>query len=233
MSRRWRSKNGIEVLQVLGGRCNVYLLSEGEHTMLVDTGTKRYCKALEKALRKLDIRHLDYLLLTHTHFDHAGNARKIQQKYNASVIVHRSERELLASGKATLPEGTLLITRLLSYIGKKLAFRFDFEPCRADISVDTILDCGDMGFNAYIIHTPGHSEGSLSLVADEEIVIAGDTIFGVVRNNIYPPFADNPAMLKKSWEKLLNTNGSIFLPAHGSKRNRKTIEKVYAKKYQK
>ena len=45
--------------------------------------------------------------------------------------------------------------------------------------VDQYFDMKALGFNGYILHTPGHSPGSQSIIIDNEIALAGDSMFGI------------------------------------------------------
>jgi hydroxyacylglutathione hydrolase len=57
--------------------------------------------------------------------------------------------------------------------------------------VDSKLDLKDYGFNAYIIHTPGHTIGSMTVVIDDEIAIVGDSMFGIFKWSVLPPYAND------------------------------------------
>jgi hydroxyacylglutathione hydrolase len=80
-----------------------------------------------------------------------------------------------------------------------------------------------------LINTEGHSPGSISIIVDNEVAVAGDAMFGVFKNSIFPPYADNPAEMVKSWKKLLNTGCKIFLPGHGNEIKRERLKKEYEK----
>jgi glyoxylase-like metal-dependent hydrolase (beta-lactamase superfamily II) len=82
-----------------------------------------------------------------------------------------------------------------------------------------------MGFNAYILHTPGHSSGSVSIIVDDEIALVGDTMFGIFPWSVFPPFADDVKQMTESWGKLLETNCRLFLPGHGTANKRSLVQK--------
>jgi glyoxylase-like metal-dependent hydrolase (beta-lactamase superfamily II) len=62
------------------------------------------------------------------------------------------------------------------------------------------------------------------LVVDDEIAIVGDCMFGVFKSSIFPPVAEDPDEMIRSWGKLLETNCSIFLPSHGSANDRSLVQ---------
>lgn len=181
---------------------------------------------LQKRLNKINIKHIDYLILTHTHFDHVDNARSIREKYGAKVIVQKNEASCLSSGENYIPGGTNFFTRIMvSIVARQISSKLHFEPCEYDIVVDGKLDLTDMGFNAYILHTPGHSGGSVSIIVDDEIAIVGDTMFGIFPWSVFPPFADDVKQMTESWGKLLQTNCRLFLPGHGTANKRSLLQK--------
>ncbi len=89
-------------------------------------------------------------------------------------------------------------------------------------------------FSIQIISTYGHSQGSLSIIVDHEIAIVGDAMLGTIHDSIFPPFADDIPKMIHSWNKLLNTTCTLFLPGLGRAIKRELLEKeylTYSKKY--
>ncbi len=225
---RWKTKTGYEVIQVLAGRSNVFVLTNGEKNLLVDTSVSRLRKILQRRLDSLGVETIDYLVLTHAHYDHAANARHIQKKYKAKVIVQRADEPWLSAGDNMLPAGTNLITRtIVNLLGKWLFHLFRYEPCRPDLVVDSQADLKSFGENVYLIHSPGHTPGSMSIIVDDELALVGDTLFGVFRWTVFPPYARDPETMIRSWRKLLQTNCSLFLPSHGTSIQRTLLKKDF------
>jgi glyoxylase-like metal-dependent hydrolase (beta-lactamase superfamily II) len=104
-----------------------------------------------------------------------------------------------------------------------------YPPTCPDISFDDYLDLSTIGLRAYLLHTPGHSIGSSSLIIDDEIALVGDTLYGGFPNSALPPFADDPALLMQSWEKLLDAGCKLYLPSHGKAILRVVLERDYLK----
>lgn len=225
------TKSGYEVIQVLAGRSNSFLLTNGKNNILIDTGPAFMKKTLEKRLKSLKISAIDLLILTHTHFDHAANTEWIREKYKPQVMVHKNEASFLASGENIIPKGTNRITRVIvNLLPKRVISKLRFRPSKHDLETDMLFDLRDFGFNAYIIHTPGHSPGSVSVIVDDELALVGDTMFGIFRGSAFPPFADDIKQMIMSWGKLLETGCNIFLPSHGSELNRFTVQKDYERR---
>jgi hydroxyacylglutathione hydrolase len=226
----WTTHSKYIIYRVLGFRCNVFLLTNGINNLLIDCGSKRYRRQLIWSLARLGISHIDALILTHSHFDHAGNAHYIQNRFGATVIIHESESHYLKLGNSPLPEGTNWLTRIIiNTFGGKISSLTSYEPCKANMTIKGNYLLDEFGFNGYILETPGHSKGSVSIVVDDEIVLAGDAMFGVFPGSIFPPFADDVPLLIHSWKILLNSGAILFFPSHGQQRHRETVLKQFAK----
>ena len=190
--RTWTTTGGYRITKVLGGRTNVFLLSYGGRNILVDTGRKKFRAELVGRLQGLHVARLDAIVLTHTHFDHAENAAFIREKHNAKVIVHRSEAGFLERGRSPLPKGTVALTKLVvALFAKKIEATVDYEPCSPDLLMEDGLDLSGFGFAARLLHTPGHSRGSISMIVDNEMALVGDLMYGAFPRTIFPPYADD------------------------------------------
>ncbi len=231
--KSWTTKTGTKIFRALQGRCNCFLITKDSKYLLVDTGRENNWDALCRNLETLGVSANSSinLVLTHCHFDHAGNAASIKEKYKALTIVHSSESIYLTNGENPGIVGSTLFTKLLTnkFIQPKIHNHFRYKPALYDVLVEEKYDLGSIGISGYIIHTPGHSPGSISIIVDDEIAIAGDTMVGMFRGSIFPPFALEPKLMVKSWKKLLDTGCATFLPAHGSERTRAILKNQYNK----
>ena len=142
---------------------NVYIISDGEATMVVDPT----CKA-DKIVEALGGRKLDAIVLTHRHSDHVGAASELRDLTGAPVIASAIDAPLI-SGEEKLPRDD---TR--------------FTPCPVDRTV-TDGDTLNLGSTKWkVIVTPGHTKGSMCLFLDSEhtdnpaaapVLVSGDTLF--------------------------------------------------------
>jgi hydroxyacylglutathione hydrolase len=227
----WHTRCGYSVTTVLRGRSNVFLLAGNGMNILIDTSPGYKWKKLITSLKKLSIKNIDLLILTHTHFDHAANAKRIKDEFGAKVIVNKRESDFLMKGENPMIHGTVAPFRfLVRLIAPIILKKIKYEGCGSDILVDHKLDLKEYGLNAYILHTPGHSVGSQSIIVDDELALAGDSMFGIFPGSIFPPFADNEDEMISSWGMLLQTNCRLFLPSHGTSNSRELVLKNYKKR---
>jgi len=227
----WITKSGYSIIRILSGRSNVFLLTNGRRNLLIDSSIPRLWNKIQKTLNGLNIRNIDYLILTHAHFDHVGNAHKIKEKYKALVIIHKKEAVYIISGENPRIEGSTFFTRFfVKYIAEPFLRFCRYEPCQYDFVVDTVFDLRYIGFDAYIMHTPGHTSGSVSVIVDNEVAIVGDTMFGIFKNSIFPPYAEDVRQMIQSWGRLLDTGCYAFIPSHGSVNTRQLVQKDYCRR---
>jgi glyoxylase-like metal-dependent hydrolase (beta-lactamase superfamily II) len=228
--KNWKTKIGYKIFEVSGGRSKAYLISTEKGTLLVDTGKKSSFNRLVRNISSLNLdrKTIDFLILTHSHYDHCQNANSIKQKYNCKIIMSEKEEGFATLGFTPIPKGTTLLTNLISLAGKKLSQKwFEYTPFTPDILVNDHFDLENLGFSIRLVHTNGHSIGSVSILIDNEIAIVGDEMLGTFRNSIFPPFADDIPGMINSWEKLLKTGCSVFLPGHGNEISRALLQNEY------
>ena len=101
------------------------------------------------------------ILLTHGHFDHAGAAEALADKYQISIYAHEAERE-------TLEDPGL---NLCGMIGEHKVYHADIF-----VKDEEVLNLA--GFSIRVFFTPGHTIGGCCYyIADEKILFSGDTLF--------------------------------------------------------
>ena len=217
---------GTSVVRLTPARCNIFAVSRNGRTILVDTGISFDRSRIAHALERRGLIP-EAVVLTHTHFDHAGNAAWLQAEYGAEVVVQEAESLYLAGGDTPIPEGTYAVTRGLVTIGRKIGPAFRYDPCTADHVFTDRFDLNRFGINGYVIHTPGHSPGGATLVIDDVIAIAGDSIIGTTPGKPFPPFADDVELLINTWGKILDTGCETILPGHGKPVSRDEMKDEY------
>lgn len=151
-----------EVLRyIVGPVCtNCYLLvnhKTGE-LLVVDPGDQ--AQLIEKQIEKTGAKPVA-ILLTHGHFDHAGAAEALADKYQIPIYAHEAERE-------TLEDPGL---NLCGMIGEHKVYRADIF-----VKDEEVLNLA--GFSIRVFFTPGHTIGGCCYyIADEKILFSGDTLF--------------------------------------------------------
>lgn len=177
---------------------NCYLLISGNQAAVVDPSADADV-ILKKALEKGAT--LQYILLTHGHFDHICSLDSLREKVDIPAYIHK--------GDADMPSDS-----------HKNAFSIFFGQERTYRSPEKILGDGDVltlgDETIRVLHTPGHTEGSVCYLCGEKILITGDTLFdrGFGRYDLY---GGDPYKLRHSLKRLSQLDRSLTVYAgHGS-----------------
>jgi glyoxylase-like metal-dependent hydrolase (beta-lactamase superfamily II) len=226
-----RNQNRITTIRMMTS--NAYLVANGKQAILIDAGMKKKEKKFLAALERMKIapQDIQLIILTHTHYDHAGSIKALQQITNAKVLVHQAEAGCLAQGYCAFPKGTMWFPKIMSAIGRALNKKVGrYAPVTPDILISKKFDLHAYGIDGYVLPTPGHTAGSLSVVIAEDHAIVGDTLFNIFKHSVFPPYANDQEGLLKSWKKLLEIRCEYFYPGHGKPFTRERLQKTYAEK---
>ncbi len=195
-----------------------YLIYRPGEAILVDSGSSGSEEKILEDLQRLGLEplQLKLLVLTHSHFDHAGSAGRLKELTGCKVMVHSSEAERLRKGYSPIPPGTRWKAKLLVGVGRIFARRLmNFPGAEPDLLVDESFDLEAFGFPGKVIHAPGHTFGSMVVLMEGGELIAGDTLFGVENKQHFPPFAEDLNALVNSWKYIRELPVKTFYPAHG------------------
>ncbi len=219
-----------KIVSIQAGVGAVHLVMTENRFFLVDAGSPGKEQKIIKAItsRGLNPEDLAFIFLTHTHYDHAGSAARLKKLTGAGIIVQALEAGKLSSGYSGTPNGTNPLFKGISYLGKTFKKPYNvYEPVEPDVIFGERYELSEFGVNGYLMHTPGHTSGSSSLIIGNKAFV-GDTIFHWGKF-IYPPFANDELSVLKSWKNLLNLNVSTYYPAHGKPLPKKKVLEVYEK----
>ena len=195
-----------------------FLIYRPGEAILVDCGSSGSEVKILEVFKKLGLEPamLKLLVLTHSHFDHAGSAGRLKELTGCQVMIHRSETERLKKGYSPIPSGTRWKAKLLVGVGRIFARRLMKYPgADPDLLVDNLFDLESYGFPGRVIHAPGHTFGSMLVLMEGGELIAGDTLFGVENKQHFPPFAEDLPALVRSWKHIHDLPVKTFYPAHG------------------
>ena len=178
---------------------NAYFVESDNSVLLVDPAGES-----DKIFKKLNQinKPLKAILLTHAHFDHIGALDDVLSKYDVPVYMHKEEFSFL-----TDPE-KMVLQNLNNMVCHSLLVKA--QPIALDEGNFTIDE-----FKFNVLHTPGHSPGSLTYVFDDFAVV-GDTLFnnGIGRTDLYR--GDYETLVDSIKDKLFELDGDLPLfPGHG------------------
>lgn len=202
------------------GVTNCHFVGEHGAWILVDVGGPRKEAWLLKEMERLGIsrRELRLLILTHGHFDHTGSASAIRDATGARILVHRQDEAMLEEGRFAAPRGFTRWGRVLEAWAPLLERMATLPSTRADIVMEgEQLSLEPYGITAALLHTPGHTPGSLSLLLPGGEALVGDLAFNGSL------FCRRPRHVlgldleqeRRSWKRLLELGMKRAHPGHG------------------
>jgi glyoxylase-like metal-dependent hydrolase (beta-lactamase superfamily II) len=210
----------VAITSVPLGFCQCYVL-RGDGVIVVDAGAPKKGSRLLHALRSehLSPSDLDLILITHGHWDHIGSAAEIKAATGAKIAMHSSEAGWLENSLKPLSPGVTMWGRVLRVMHRPFMPFIDIPATGVDIVLNNEpFSLWAYGIPGQVIHTPGHSPGSVSLLLESGEVFVGDLAMNRPPLRFSPGlpiFADRPNAVTESWKMLLALGAKMVYPAHG------------------
>jgi glyoxylase-like metal-dependent hydrolase (beta-lactamase superfamily II) len=202
-----------------------YLVAGDDTVTVVDCGFPGYHDQLRDALGELG-RPLDSVgavVLTHYHSDHVGSAERIRTETGATLYAPAGDAEGLRSGKVPLPGGlaaSLWRPRMMRYMAH--AARNGGAKMERVTEFQTYQDGEALPGGLRAVHTPGHTAGHCSLLAEGAgVLFAGDALAMVdLRNGETGPqvtaFNEDAERAAESLARLEPLQARVVACGHGS-----------------
>ena len=176
---------------------NYWVVSAGTSRLLVDLGWPGTMGQMRAMLRRMDvpIKEIRYGLATHYHIDHAGLAQELKLAGVPLLVMDVQVPAIPLMKQWTKPQDHYVDITINDNVTISCA--------------DSRALLEDIGIPGEILHTPGHSDDSVSLLLDNGSVFTGD---------LTPPefiSVEDPTIVLASWRLLQEHGASQVYPAHG------------------
>ena len=189
-----------EILTVGPLHCNCSIL--GDETSLeaivVDPGDD-----IPRILSVLDKHNLTVkqIVITHAHIDHIAGAQRLKRVTGAPILYNQNDLPLVE-----------MMDVQAGWLGIPTP-----EVPPPDDTLDEGKSIAIVGLTGSILHTPGHTQGSVCLhLPAENLLLAGDTLFAGSVGRTDLPGGDGPMLIRSIRERLLTLpDDTIVLPGHG------------------
>lgn len=207
---------------------SAFLLDDGKTAILYDTGFGFTGPTLVKNLKNiLQDRSLDYIFLTHSHYDHALGSVHVAKAYpDVKVVAHSYAAEVFARSSARS------VMRQLDQRVARMNGITDNEDLTDQLKVDIAvqdgdsLTCGDLRFT--VVGLPGHTKCSVGFYLQEEKLLLGTETLGVYfGQDIYlPSYLVGYGLTLDAYDKVRKLSvEKMLLPHYG------VVEKAEAEEY--
>lgn len=198
---------------------NCFLL-RGERTVLIDGGAPYGSSAFLRAMQSLSIdpKEIELILLTHGHWDHIASLGFVREQSGAKVAVHQRDQVWVENGTPPFPPGVNSYGRGMIWLAERLIHPH-LLPVKVDIAFgDEGFSLDEYGIPGRVIHTPGHTMGSVMVLLEGGEAFVGDMAMNAwfLRSTPgLPILAEDINMVVASWKKVLPLGIQQVYPSHG------------------
>jgi glyoxylase-like metal-dependent hydrolase (beta-lactamase superfamily II) len=197
--------------EIHGRASNCYLVVDDE-VMLIDTGmpgnSSKILGYLENTLNE-NPSQIKIIVITHHHFDHTGSLDKIKKATGAKIAIHSADAEYIMGDKSQ--SGPKFMNTMVKLL--KIIYR------TKSVVPDILLEDGDLIGKFRVIHTPGHTPGSICLFNPKnKVIFVSDNLIyseGKIKGPIARLLPD-PVKYKESMKKLAELDIEVILTGHST-----------------
>lgn len=191
---------------------NCWLIQDDNGLTLIDAGLPWSTQVILKAVHSIG-QPLRRIVITHAHPDHAGAAGYLSALTGAEVFAHEADAPFLDGSRSMSDESGFWLSRMVLKGGDKLGVL----DCPRIANVQPV-EHGQMVGGLKVIHTPGHTPGSISLWSqNEKAVFCGDNLIyslRVLRVGL-PWFTLDHKLQSASLQQYVDLQAQILLSGHG------------------
>ncbi len=138
---------------------------------------------------------------THGHFDHAAENKRLKEVTGAQLVIHRADAPMISHQARSSGMWGIQVD--------------NSPPPDRYVEEGEEIAFGDLSLK--VLHTPGHSEGGISLVTDK-MAFVGDTLFAGSIGRTDFPGGDYEGLLRNVREKIFSLGDEVVIyPGHGPK----------------
>jgi glyoxylase-like metal-dependent hydrolase (beta-lactamase superfamily II) len=197
---------------VTAGAANVYLLELEEGLVMVDAGLSYAANTIQNRIEQLG-GNLCLIFITHAHIDHYGAAAAVRRITGAPIAIHSADAAAMGAGETQLGNvrNWEWTERPLPTVERMIRV----EPTAANILVEDGERLTECGLDATVVHTPGHTAGSSTLLVEEAYAFAGDLISTAGGLHVQTSYAQDWSQVAPSIEKLRALEPAYVFPGHG------------------
>jgi glyoxylase-like metal-dependent hydrolase (beta-lactamase superfamily II) len=206
----------MRVHTVFAGAANAHIVTTERGILVVDAGLPHTTFRIVRKIRALGYAPQDVrlILITHGHIDHAGGARALQRATGAPIALHRADMPLVATPDLKMPPGRTATVNSIGRVVRAFGWAVPLETFTPDVCVEEGQSLREFGLAARVVCTPGHTDGSISVLFDDGTMFVGDAILNLIRVS-FPLWWENAAATLASGCKIQSLQPRLCYSGHG------------------
>jgi hydroxyacylglutathione hydrolase len=204
----------LEIHSLSLGMVQAYLLAFDQDLILVDAGMPGYAGRVLRKMSSLGQGDLRLIYITHAHIDHYGSAAALRKATNAPIAIHAADEYDISRGESPLgePRGRGRIVGAMMPLVERL---ITLAPSKPDIILKDGDSLRDYGLDAYVLHTPGHTMGSTSLIVEDRFAFVGDLLSTSGKPHAQRLFAQDWSVIEDSIDRVKSVRPEWIYTGHG------------------
>lgn len=194
---------------------NCYVLKNEAGYFLIDSGMTNSRRQIEAEIIRLGCQPgmLKLILLTHGDFDHTGNAAYLRKTFAAKIAMHEADAGMLENGDMFW--NRKIKSQVLRKLFPVLVHFGNEERCTPDFFLKDTDSLIDYGLDAQVFNTPGHSTGSLCILAASGDLFCGDLLTSTGKMPGLNPMMYDREAGESSLARLKTLPIQTVYPGHG------------------
>jgi glyoxylase-like metal-dependent hydrolase (beta-lactamase superfamily II) len=194
----------------------VHAIETDSGIFLIDAGTPGQGKKILKRLKTFSPKPLSMIIITHAHFDHYGSALELRNMTGAKIAIHEVDAPDMAQGKTKID-----LVRSWGIAGKFILPLVEVITKPAHTTADILLHDKDnlssYGLPATVLHTPGHTIGSVSILLPDSTAFVSDLLIVNPSLNSQCYYANSWSEIAKSLALLQSIKPKLVFTGHSTK----------------
>ena len=206
----------MKVHTLFTGIANTHIVENGHNVVVIDPGMPHQARRIVNQVRALGHAPEDIRLIavTHGHIDHAGSAVELSRMTGAPIAMHREDAPLTATRDLKIPPGRTVEVDAAGSVLRAFGWVVPLETFAPDVWLEDEMSLRDFGVDARVVHTPGHTPGSISIAFEDGTVFVGDAILNLLRVS-FPLFWENATATRASARKIRSLQPRVCYTGHG------------------
>jgi glyoxylase-like metal-dependent hydrolase (beta-lactamase superfamily II) len=212
------------------GIANTYIVDNKNGIVVIDAGIPHQARRIANKIRTLGHAPQDVRLIavTHGHIDHAGSAVALKRLTGAPIALHRADACLVATPDLKIPPARSGAIDAIGRLMTRFGWMMPLETFTPDVWLDDGQSLREFGIDARIVHTPGHTTGSISVALDDGALFIGDAILNLL-HVAFPLWWEDAAAARESARKIQSLRPRIVYSGHGRAFDARALEMFIAR----